>query len=108
MTIYNSNVDLVNDNVHTTFDHSNAIRSQDIEQKLNSDVKSRAITVANLLKMRIYNPQVDLVNDNVYTKFGLSKSICWQKYLTKTEFRCQSRVVTLKQICEKGRFTIQT
>ena len=32
--IYNSNIDLVNDNVYTKF----AIRFQDIEQKLNSDV----------------------------------------------------------------------
>ena len=41
MTIYNPNVDIVNDNVYTKFDHNNinAIRSQDIEQKMNSDVK---------------------------------------------------------------------
>ena len=36
--IYNSNVDLVNDNVYTKFGLNRSIRFQDIEQKLNSDV----------------------------------------------------------------------
>ena len=35
--IYNPNVDLVNDNVYTKFGPNKSIRSQDIEQKLNSD-----------------------------------------------------------------------
>ena len=38
MTIYNTNVDLVNDNVYTKFGLDMSILSQDIEQKLNSDV----------------------------------------------------------------------
>ena len=37
--IYNINVDLVNDNVFTKFGLILSIRSQDIEQKLNSEVK---------------------------------------------------------------------
>ena len=37
-TIYNNNVDLVNDDVHTKFGLILSIRSQDIEQKPNSDV----------------------------------------------------------------------
>ena len=37
MTIYNPNVDLVNDNVYTKFGRNKSIRSQDIEQKLISD-----------------------------------------------------------------------
>ena len=37
--IYNKNVDLVNDNVFTKFGLILSIRSQDIEQKPNSDVK---------------------------------------------------------------------
>ena len=37
MTIYNPNVDLVIDNVHTKFCLNKAIRSIDIEQKLNTD-----------------------------------------------------------------------
>ena len=37
--IYNTNVDLVNDNVFTKFGLILSIRSQDIEQKPNSDVK---------------------------------------------------------------------
>ena len=36
--IYNTNVDIINDNVYTKFDLNLSIRSQDIEQKLNSDV----------------------------------------------------------------------
>ena len=36
--IYNTNVDLVNDNVFTKFGLVLSIRTQDIEQKLNSDV----------------------------------------------------------------------
>ena len=36
--IYNTNVDLVNDNVYTKFGPNRSIRFQDIEQKLNSDV----------------------------------------------------------------------
>ena len=36
--IYNTNVDLVNDNVYTKFGLNRSIRFQDIEQKLNSNV----------------------------------------------------------------------
>ena len=36
--IYNTKVDLVNDNVYTKFGLNRYIRFQDIEQKLNSDV----------------------------------------------------------------------
>ena len=36
--IYNTNIDLVNDNVNTKFGLNLSIRSQDIEQKPNSDV----------------------------------------------------------------------
>ena len=36
--IYNTNIDLVYDNVYTKFGLNRSIRFQDIEQKLNSDV----------------------------------------------------------------------
>ena len=36
-TIYNTKVDLVDDNVFTKFGLNRSIRFQDIEQKLNSD-----------------------------------------------------------------------
>ena len=36
--IYNTNVDLVNDNVYTKFGLNRSIHFQEIEQKLNSDV----------------------------------------------------------------------
>ena len=36
--IYNTNVDLINDNVYTKFGLNRSIRFQDNEHKLNSDV----------------------------------------------------------------------
>ena len=36
--IYDTNIDLVNDNVYTKFGLNLSIRFEDIEQKLNSDV----------------------------------------------------------------------
>ena len=52
-TIYNTNVDLVNDNVYTKFDLNRSIRFQDIEQKLNSDVNQGPYSVANLPKFEL-------------------------------------------------------
>ena len=37
-TIYDTNIDLVNDNVYTKFGLNQSFRFQDIGQKLNSDV----------------------------------------------------------------------
>ena len=39
--LYNTNVEPVNDNVYTKFGLNLSIRSQDIEQKPNSDVNKR-------------------------------------------------------------------
>ena len=36
--IYNTNLDLVNDNVYTNFGLNRSIRHQDIEKKQNSDI----------------------------------------------------------------------
>ena len=44
--IYNTNVDLVNDNVYTKFGLNWSIRFQDIEQKLNFDV-NQGVSAAN-------------------------------------------------------------
>ena len=47
--IYNTKVDLVDDNVFTKFGLNRFIRFQDIEQKLNSDVsQSRAVTLLQI------------------------------------------------------------
>ena len=54
--IYNTNLDLVTDNVYTNF----------------------GLIFVNLRKTTIYYTKVDLVNDNVYTKFGLNRSIRFQ------------------------------
>ena len=48
--IYNTNIDLVNDNVFTKFGLILSIPSQDIEQKTNSDVNQRAVTLLQICK----------------------------------------------------------
>ena len=76
--IYNTNLDLVTDNVYTNFGLILSIRSKDIEQKPNlTSIKGRS-SLANLRKTLIYYTKVDLVNDNVYTKFGLNRYIRFQ------------------------------
>ena len=76
--IYNTNLDLVTDNVYTNFGLILSIRSQDIEQnQILASIKGRN-SLANLRKTTIYYTKVDLVNDNVYTKFGLNRSIPFQ------------------------------
>ena len=76
--IYNTNIDLVNDNVFTKF----GLICQFVLKILSKNqilisIKGRN-SVANLRKTMIYNTNVDLVNDNVYTKFGLNRSIRFQ------------------------------
>ena len=46
--IYITNVDLVNDYVHTKFGLTRSICFQDIEQKLNSDVNQGAVTLLQI------------------------------------------------------------
>ena len=73
--IYNTNLDLVTDNVYTNFGLILSIRSQDIKQnQILTSIKGRN-SLANLRKTTIYNTKVDLVDDNVFTKFGLNRSI---------------------------------
>ena len=79
-TIYNTYVDLVNDDVYTKFGLILSIRSQDIES-----IKGRN-SVANLRKTKIYNTNLDLVTDNVYTNFGLTLSIRFQDIEQKPIF----------------------
>ena len=43
MTIYNPNIDLVNDNVYTKFGLNKSIRSQDIEKRNNRN-REKAVT----------------------------------------------------------------
>ena len=76
--IYNTNIDLVNDNVYSKFGLNLFILSQDIEQnQILTSIKSRN-SVANLGKTMIYDTNIDLVNDNVHTKFGPNRSIHFQ------------------------------
>ena len=63
--IYNTNLDLVTDNVYTNFGLILSICSQDIEQKPNFDINQGRNSLANLQKTMIYNTKVDLVNDTI-------------------------------------------
>ena len=77
MTGNNPKLDLVNVDVHTKFGRIPSIRSQHIERKRNSDVKSikGCNSVKILQKMTGNNPKLDLVNVDVHTKFGRILSI---------------------------------
>ena len=74
-TIYNTNIDLVNDDVYTKL----GLFCQLVLKTLSKNQFLTSIkgcnSVANLRKTKIYNNNVDLVNDNVFTKFGLILSI---------------------------------
>ena len=49
-TIYNTNIDLVNDDVYTKFGLILSIRSQDIEEKPNSDINQGPLTYCKFVK----------------------------------------------------------
>ena len=49
--IYDTNIDLVNDNVYTKFGLNRSIRFQDIEQKLNSDVNQGLLLRCNFAEI---------------------------------------------------------
>ena len=70
MTLYNSNLDLINVNVYTKFGFILFILCQDNEQNEILTSLKGYNSVANLRKMKLYNPNIDLINDNVHTKFG--------------------------------------
>ena len=64
-------LDVVNVDFHTIFGQILSIRSQDIEQKRNSDVNLKGCNSVKILrKMKGNNPKLDLVNVDVHTKFG--------------------------------------
>ena len=83
--IYNTKVDLVNDDVYTKFGLILSIRSQDSKNQIRTSIKGRN-SVANLRKTKIYNTNLDLVTDNVYTKFRLNLSIRSQDIEQKPNF----------------------
>ena len=70
-TIYNTNVDLVNDDVYTNLVlFCQLVLKILSKNQILTSIKGRN-SVANLRKTKIYNTNVDLVNDNVFTKLGL-------------------------------------
>ena len=84
--IYNTNVNLVNDNVNTKFGLNLSIRSQDTEQKKKILTSIKGRNSCNFAEKMINNTDVDIVNDNVYKKFGLNRSIRFQDIEQKTKF----------------------
>ena len=70
--IYNTNIDLVNDNVYTNFGLNLFIFVKILSknQILTSIKNGNSVTI--LQKAMIYDTNIDLVNDNVYTKFNPS------------------------------------
>ena len=66
-TIYNTSVDLVNDDVYTKFGLTRPFVLKILSK--NQILKSikGCNSVANLRKTKIYNTNVDLVNDNLFT-----------------------------------------
>ena len=75
MTLYNPNLDLVNDNVYTNLvTFCQFVLKIFSKKQILTSIKGRN-SVANLRKTIIYNNNVDLVNDDVYTKFCLILSI---------------------------------
>ena len=76
--LYNPNVDLVNDNVHTKFGYICPFILKIWSKNLILESIKGRNSVANLRKTTIYFTNVDLVNDDVYTKFGLILSISSQ------------------------------
>ena len=85
-TIYDTNVDLVNDvciqNLVLFCQFVLKILSKN---QILTSIKGRN-SVANLRKTKIYNTNLDLVTDNVYTNFGLILSIRSQDIEQKTNF----------------------
>ena len=78
ITIYNTTVDLLNDNVYTKFGLICLFVLMILgKNQILTLIKGRN-SIANLRKTMIYITNVDLVNDYVYTKFGLNRSICFQ------------------------------
>ena len=96
-TIYNTNVDLVNDNEHTKI---GIILSIILKKKqILTSIKGRN-SVANLRETKIYNIYVDLVNDNVYTKILVSICLFVLEILSKnqilTSIKGRNSVVNLR------------
>ena len=74
-TIYDTNVDLVNDDVYTKFGlFCQFVLKILSKNQILTSIKGRN-SVSNLRKTKIYNTNLDLVTDNVYTNFGLILSI---------------------------------
>ena len=86
-TIYDTNVDLVNDDVYI----QNLVLFCQFVLKILSknqiltSIKGRN-SVANLRKTKIYDTNLDLVTNNVYTNFGLILSIRSQDIEQKPNF----------------------
>ena len=77
--IYNTNLDLVTDNlcIQTLVSFCQFVLKILSKNQILTSIKGRN-SLANLRKTTIYYTKEDLVNNNVYTKFGLNRSIRFQ------------------------------
>ena len=69
-TIYNPNLDLINDNVYTKLVKFCPLVLKILRgNEVLTSIKGRN-SVANLRNLTLYNPNLDTINVYVYTKFG--------------------------------------
>ena len=85
MTIYNTNIVLVNDNVLKKLVSISLFFLKVLNKKMNSDVNQGPQLCCQFVKKDNLQSNVDLVNDNVYTKFGLNGLFVLKILRTKTE-----------------------
>ena len=71
MKLYNPNIDLINDNVHTKFGKKLSVLILKIlsGNQILTLIKGHN-SVANEQKSVLYNPNLDVININVYTKLS--------------------------------------
>ena len=76
--IYNTNIDLVNENVIQNLVSICLFFLKILSKNQILTSIENGNSVANLRKTMIYDNNIDLVNDNVYTKLSLNRSIRFQ------------------------------
>ena len=103
--IYNTNVDLVNDNVYTKFGLNLLVFKILSKNQILTSIKG-CNSVANLQKTTIYNTNIDLVNDNVYTKFGLNRSILFQDIEQKLNYDGMTERLTERKNDGQGKSSV--
>ena len=104
--IYDTNIDLINDNVYTKFGLNGSIRFQDIEQKQNSDDDPRG---RGQFRLKGHDWQ-DLcrVPLNIATQYTLNIQALGHVVLEKKIFKCFSHYKTMADNDAPGAWPIWT